>query len=45
MVYFNCVQDNVGVHRGSFFPFLISAVSVQRIKMVVLWFRLQGRKI
>lgn len=33
MVYFNCVQDDVSVHRGSFFPFLISTVSVQRIKM------------
>lgn len=45
MVYFNCVQDNVSVHRGSFFPFLISAVSVQRIKMVVLQFRFQDSKI
>ena len=43
MVYFNYVQDNVSVHRGSFL-FLNSAASVERIKMVVLQFRFQDRK-
>ena len=42
MVYFIYVQDNVSVHRGSFF--LSSAAGVKRIKMVVLQFRFQDRK-